>query len=96
MARTGRQEACQALSSVLSTESKKLAGHASGEDSFGSYPCSYEPDGIKKLERQKIKRHKRGAPISRKTLSFEAKCRSQRREFLVEGQSTEPFIPQKV
>lgn len=36
--------------------SKKLAGHPSGEDSFGSYPHSSEPDGVMRLEREKIKK----------------------------------------
>lgn len=36
----GKTESLQSMSSVLSNESKKLAGHPSGEDSFGSFPHS--------------------------------------------------------
>lgn len=49
-----RKNACQGMSSVLSNESKKLAGHSSDEDRFGRYPYIQEPDGVKRLEREKI------------------------------------------
>lgn len=50
------------MRSVLSDESKKLAGHPSGEDRFGRYPHSQDPDGVMRLDGKSKETDMRGHP----------------------------------